>query len=305
MSNPGDISKLQVQLIREDLDDFSNEKVKNDETLYNKLADVQEHVMTRFMTTKRDFTLLLKNGVNDYPFDDRIVAVNKFEYDPDYNLHPYIVNAGIYVFSESVVITGDTLNQLSNCIIHNAGYNNTDNGVLYWAIKGNMFYVYKLSSGIPSSVVLQADISFIVPGSPPALILLSEVNNSGLTGQITVTGKTDELDVANQKLTFSITIARRTLRIPAGISFNDGDKIIMHTYIKSLPLERISDSIDPVIEPDYYPHLRAMVLCEYRRFNKEFKEKILVEADIEKLVSELNIDDRATPLKLLNQTFTW
>lgn len=283
-----DITADLVNRITEELRSNDYKLIPSPVTLLNKLADAQEYLCIHCKAIKKQWDIGLQQNVFEYPFDDSIVNVHKVRYNDKPFIKYEIIRKDIYSFSDSVVIAGDAGNQMSLLSIKGASLNNTLNGVLYWYLKDGVLEIRKTNDSTDASVVMKADISNL---TLPTRVILSEYNSSGLSGSVYMTGKANDTDQLNNTFTFTITTSKRTFKISSDVEIEEDDKIVIVTFVKPKTSERISDEIDPIIDPALNKYLVKLVLSEYKEVVPAFSDKNTIKAEAEAEAVILNVDD--------------
>lgn len=277
-----------VNRITEELKSNDYKLIPSPVTILNKLADAQEYLCTHCKAIKKQWDIGLKSDVFGYPFDDSIVNVHRVRYNDNSFTQYEIIRKDIYSFSDTIAISGDTGNQMSELVINGASFNNTSNGILYWYLKDGILEIRKNDDSNDSSVVLRSDISNL---TFPVKVLLEEYNSSRLTGSVYMTGKANDTDQTNNKFTFTITTSKRTFKISDKIKINETDKLTIVTFVKPKQNERISDEVDPIIDPTLNKYLVKLVLAEYRDEVPAFADKKQIKLEAEEDIVILNNDD--------------
>jgi hypothetical protein len=79
----GDVSKLLVSKLRDDLNDQSRLIVPIDNTLYDKLAYYQLMIMTRFLTNRSEGAFPLVADTSEYDIPENYISVVKIEFNAE------------------------------------------------------------------------------------------------------------------------------------------------------------------------------------------------------------------------------
>lgn len=108
--------------------------------------------------------------------------------------------------STELTESGDAANQLTTWILKGISASNTNNYTLYWDLTNSVstrtVKLYKAATKLAADLVAQGS------RTGDGLITLSEQNNSGMTGSVTVTYSVDDTDAAN-------TLVLKTMETPA------------------------------------------------------------------------------------------
>lgn len=286
--------------ITEELKDNGYRKVESVTTFLHKLADAQEDMCINWRALKKKWNVALKSGVLGYAFDDTIVNVYKMLYNNKEFVLYDITEEPIYTFSDNITIAGDTASQFSQLVINGASLNNTSNGVLWWKMKSVIIEIRKSDDNADSSLVLTANISSLIF---PQTVILEEANSSGMSGRMLVSGKVDDTDQTNNKFTFEITYAKRTLKLRDGIEITAGDKIEMITFVR--PTKRIAEGVDPETDAILDKYLVKLVLCDYRKEIPALPSRDIIKLEAMETIVQLNFEDKAGVKKSHRNTIYW
>ena len=102
----GDVSKILVSKLRDDLNDQSRLIIPIDNTLYDKLAHYQLMIMTRFLTNRAEGTYPLVTGTSEYDIPENYISVVKIRFNAEIMDTNSIPNVDINLSTRKYVLSG-------------------------------------------------------------------------------------------------------------------------------------------------------------------------------------------------------
>ena len=167
-----------------------------------------------------------------------------------------------YVLTE-LTVEGDTDNQLSLWNLVGGGNLNTNNGILYWklidAVGDRTVEVYKNSDGLAKNLVATGTVT------GDGEITLTSVNDSGLTGTVTVAYTADDTDLENNTLTYPSLVANDELQFLSWFNryfFTDGKEVYFGSNGPASAMIFNDENGDPITGT--HPHGKSILIYKER-----------------------------------------
>lgn len=327
---PGEISKSLIAQIKDELGDHGRRLFSNDEVIYNRLNGVQVYFMSNFLTSRRDFSVNLIDNVYEYELNARVMTVTDltingvevagYEFG-DSSLYGHLV--------KSITLRAEELRGISSS---DAGFgasavkdyfkvgsgmilegrfeqDGVDDPVL---VKSFDVSVYNDSIAITSERVSERVYKVRISGIEDAdadKVWLSFTRLSG--NEIdTITIEEDNGDIVIRVKTAMGVGGDPAEKLSAMIQvggyflFRGGDRMRVRCYIKPVVddivsggsviygSDKLSATVDPVIEGEYHRCMIDFFLSRYRELDSSFMKSEDVVVMLKQIRDAMYREDR-------------